>query len=80
MDTVEVTARFDPQGNITPISFIWQGQVYTVASIGRRWQAKDGMHILVMVQGNRAYHLVYNDTSSTWKLIRGTEIPTVPRV
>jgi hypothetical protein len=80
MDTIEVTARFDSQGNITPISFTWQGSVYTVESIGRRWEAKDGLHMLVMVVGNRAYHLVYNGKSKTWKLIRGTEIPTVPRV
>jgi len=80
MDTIEVTARFDSQGNITPISFTWQGIVYTVESIGRRWEAKDGLHMLVMVIGNRAYHLVFNEKASTWKLIRGTEIPTVPRV
>lgn len=80
MDTIEVTARFDSQGQVTPISFTWQGIVYTVESIGRRWEAKDGLHILVMDHNNRAYHLVFNEKASTWKLIRGTEIPTVPRV
>ena len=80
METIEVTARFDPEGKITPISFVWRGRVYPVESIGRSWEARDGLHMLVMVPGNRAYHLIYNPQDKTWKLVRGTEIPTVPRV
>lgn len=80
METIEVTALFDIQGNITPLSFIWQGRAYRVESTGRRWEAKDGLHILVMVPGNRAHHLVFNPKDCLWKLVRGTEIPTVPRI
>ena len=80
METVEVTARFDTQGGITPTSFVWQGRAYRVDSTGRHWEAKDGQHILVMVPGNRAYHLIFNNRTCIWKLVRGSEIPTVPRV
>ena len=80
METIEVTARFDTQGNITPLSFVLQGRLYQVDSVGRRWEAKDGMHILVMIPGNRAHHLVFNYKSLTWTLLRGTETPTVPRI
>ena len=79
METIEVTAQFDLQGRITPLGFVWQGRSYRVDSTGRRWEAKDGLHILVMVPGNRAFHLIFNRQTSIWQLIRGGEIPTVPR-
>ena len=80
MEKIDVTARFTPKGLVIPVSFTWQGQLYQVDSIGRRWKAKDGLHILVMTPGNRAYHLIFNDIDNTWMLIRGTEVPTVPRM
>lgn len=80
MEKIDVTARFSPDGVVSPVNFTWEGRTYRVDSIGRRWKAKDGLHMLVMTPGNRAYHLVFNDRENTWGLIRGTEIPTVPRV
>ena len=80
METIEVTARFDQQGRITPLNFVWQGRAYRVEGTGRRWEAKDGLHILVMVPGNRAFHLVFDCINGIWKLIRSSEIPTVPQV
>jgi hypothetical protein len=80
MEKIDVTAHFTPDGHVSPVSFTWQGKLYRVDSIGRRWKAKDGLHILVMTPGNRAYHLVFKDADNTWGLIRGAEIPTVPRV
>ena len=80
METIEVTAHFDLQGRVTPISFVWQGRSYRVEGTGRRWKAKDGVHILAMVSGNRAYHLIFDGESRIWKLVHGTEQPTVPRV
>ena len=79
METIEVTARFDLEGRITPVSFIWQGRSYRVDGTGRRWEAKDGLHILVMAPGNRAFHLIFNSQTCIWMLIRGGEVPTVPR-
>ena len=79
METIEVTAHFDPQGRITPLTFVWQGRSYRVEGTGRRWEAKDGIHILVMVTGNRAFHLIFDWGTGIWKLIRGSELPTVPQ-
>ena len=80
METIEVTARFDTQGHITPLNFTWQGRAYRIEATGRRWEAKDGLHILVMALGNRAFHIVFNSQTGIWKMIRGSEIPTVPRI
>ena len=80
METIEVTARFDPQGHIIPLNFVWQGRSYRVEGTGRRWEAKDGLHMLVMVPGNRAFHLIFNCQTGIWKLVRNSEVPTVPRV
>jgi hypothetical protein len=38
MEPVEVIARFDDQGRLTPLSFTWQGRSFPVDSTGRRWQ------------------------------------------
>ena len=66
MDPVEVTARFDPQGKVTPMDFTWQGHKYPVVSTGRRWEDENGEHILVMVPGEKVYELVYVPTQKRW--------------
>ena len=80
MDRIEVTAHFDTQGHITPLTFVWKGRSYRVEDTGRRWEAKDGRHILVMVSGNRAFHIIFDVNSCIWVLIRGSEQPTVPHM
>ena len=80
MEAIEVTAHFDTQGRITPLTFVWRGRSYRVEGTGRRWNAKDGLHILVMVTGNRAFHLIFENDKSTWKLVRSSEQPTVPQI
>jgi len=79
MDTIEVTAHFDPNGHITPIDFVWEDRSYRVEGIGRRWEAKDGFHILVMVPGNQVFHLIFNRNTGIWKLIRSIEQSTTPK-
>ena len=80
METIEVTAHFDSEGRITPLTFVWKGRSYRIEDTGRRWEAKDGIHILVMVTGNRAFHLIFDNISVIWKLIRSSEQPTVPQM
>ncbi len=77
MDPIEVTVRFDPQGNIIPLSFIWQRRTYRIDSIGRQWEAKDGQHVLVMTLGNRVHHLLHTD-KGVWYRVRGGDSPTIP--
>jgi hypothetical protein len=68
MNAIEVTAKFDLQGDASPISFTWQGTDYLVDSIGRRWRDEAGQHILVMVPGGRVFELVFNSSEGRWYL------------
>ena len=70
MEAVEVTTRFDRQGRIIPLSFIWRGREYTVLSVGRGWQDEAGQHLLVMVPGERVYELVFSTTELRWYMGR----------
>ena len=65
-EVVEVTARWDTQGEITPLSFTWQGSTYTVVSIGRRWRDEAGKHILCMAPGDQVYELVFQAVQEHW--------------
>ncbi len=78
MDPIEVTARFEPKGKIVPLSFIWKRRIYRVDSIGRQWDANDGIHILVMTPGNRAHHLLYMVEKGIWYRVMGGDTPTIP--
>jgi len=80
MEQIEVTARFDAHGKITPLGFVWKGRVNRVESIGRNWKADDGFHILVMTRGNKAYHLLFKPDKVCWYLLRGGGVPAVPMV
>ncbi|MFZ2098481.1 MAG: hypothetical protein WAV05_17755 [Anaerolineales bacterium] len=66
MEAIEVTARFDVQGNITPLNFSWKGGIYQVESTGRHWQDVEGMHFLVMVSGEKIYELTYRSGEGRW--------------
>ena len=66
MEPVEVIARFDAQGRLTPLSFIWQGQSISVASTGRRWQDERSEHILVMVPIEQVCELVFIPEERRW--------------
>ena len=69
METIEVTAQFDSQGNITPLSFTWDKVTYRIESTGRRWEAKDILHILVMTTGDQVFHLTYNREIGIWNIL-----------
>jgi len=75
MEEIEVTARFDSQGKITPLSFVWRGQGTLVDSIGRQWDSQDGTHLLVMDRGLHPYHLIYQANTTKWYLLA---MPTPP--
>ncbi|HEX9028048.1 MAG TPA: hypothetical protein VF823_02660 [Anaerolineales bacterium] len=68
MDAIEVTARFDAGGQVTPLSFTWQGRQFTVDSTGRRWEDETGLHILVMAPGGRIYELLFAPAARRWFL------------
>ena len=68
MDWIEVIARFDQDGRITPQHFTWQGVDYMVESTGRRWQDQEGQHVLVMVPGERVLELIFQAEQGRWYL------------
>jgi hypothetical protein len=70
MELIQVTARFDLDGKITPIEFTWNGRQYTLDSIGRRWQDEKGVHILVMIPGGRVFELLFVPAEGCWYLAR----------
>lgn len=68
VEAVEVVARFDLSGKIIPLSVTWREKNYSIESSGRRWQAEDGQHILVMTHSERMFELVFNPTAGRWYL------------
>lgn len=70
MQPVEVTARFAPDGKITPLRFRWRGGQYPIASTGRSWQAEDGQHILVMTTDGQMFELLFTPQAACWYLLQ----------
>ena len=70
MDSIEVIARFNEQGQIDPLSFILAGRSYLVDTIGRRWEDESGQHFLVLVPLERVFELLYVINESRWYLKR----------
>jgi hypothetical protein len=68
MEPVEVTARFTQSGQVSPLSFTWNGTHYPVESTGRRWADDDGLHILVMVPQGRVFELLFKPVIGEWHL------------
>jgi hypothetical protein len=66
MEPVEVTACYGIHGKVTPLSFTWQGREYLVEGTGRRWQAEDGLHLLVMAAGERVFELLFVPQDGCW--------------
>jgi len=52
LEPIEVSARFNTDGEVIPICFNWQDHEYPVVSTGRCWQDAKGHHMLVMVPDN----------------------------
>lgn len=69
MEAIDVTAEFDSQGRVTPMSFKWCGRSYRVISTGRQWGAEDGHHVLVMTAGDKVFHLCFVSGEGRWYLI-----------
>jgi hypothetical protein len=70
LELIEVTARFDEQGVVHPISFSHAGRTYRIAPTGRRWEDERGLHILVMAPLERVVELVFVPSQKCWYLAR----------
>ncbi len=68
MEPIEVTARFDEHGTITPLQFTWKGAIYRVQSTGRHWLDEAGLHILAEVANAHIYELTFKANEARWYL------------
>jgi hypothetical protein len=66
MIPIGVTAQFDIEGDIVPISFILKGVQYSIEAVGRKWQDEKGNHFLVMVPSERVYELLFAPNEMCW--------------
>lgn len=69
MDLIEVRSRIDRQGEIVPVDCVFRGKKYQVMGIGRRWQAEDGEHLMVMFPRDRAVELLHS-TDGSWYFLK----------
>ena len=66
---VEVEARWEADGSVTPIRFTVGGQPHRVTSVGRNWDvAGEGRNILVMDERRQVYELVLRVPELRWWL------------
>ncbi|GAB4531193.1 MAG: hypothetical protein Fur0018_19010 [Anaerolineales bacterium] len=62
---VDVTARFDPDGHITPI-FLHRGAQRLPLTVGRGWSNERGEHVLVQLPDGETLHLTFLRSSGRW--------------
>jgi len=79
MHEIEVIARHNTHGKIIPVSFMWQERTHKIDSIGRSWNANDGLHILVMDQRNQVFHLILRLETEKWYLLQVGNPRPLPR-
>jgi len=69
-----VEARFDEEGQVTPITFRWQGREVRISDVGRRWVEPRGphqlRHYLVMTPGQDTFELCIVTGTLQWKITR----------
>lgn len=66
---ITVTSATNPQGEVSPVRFTWRRRDYVICSWGRRWQAADGEHFLVMTATGRMFELVHRVRDGDWFLL-----------
>ena len=72
MDAIEITVRYDQDGQPDPLSFTWQGLLHRVDHTGRRWVAEDGVHVLVMDLSGRIFELLWARPEGRWYLVNAS--------
>lgn len=70
LEPIEVVARFDEHGKVHPLSLRWQGRNYLVEAAGRRWQAADGLHILILTPSGRAFEVRFQSGENLWFMVQ----------
>lgn len=72
-DSIGLTVSANHEGELTPISFNWQGKQHTVTSVGRQWTSDEGRHVLVMTAAGSRFELQLSRQDLAWYLKRAWE-------
>ena len=76
---VQVEARLESDGRVTPLAVVWQGRRVAVADVGRQWtQEQAGVphrHVLVMLPNSDRLELALNQHSLTWRVAQTWTTP-----
>lgn len=51
-----------------PVSFVWRGTQFTVASIDKTWLEPGQRHFSVRTLDSRRFHLWYDETHDCWQI------------
>ena len=65
---IAVEARFETDGSLRPLAFVWEGESIRIASYGRQWEQDGEDHFLVMSANEQVYELVYLQSEGIWQL------------
>ncbi len=64
-EPVDVTARFETEGRITPL-YLHRGAQRLPLSAGRGWSNENGEHILVQLPDGETAHLLFSPVTRRW--------------
>jgi hypothetical protein len=67
---VAVEAKFEVDGSLRPLAFMWEDEIIRIASYGRQWEKDGECHFLVMSASERVFELVYLPSEALWQLCR----------
>jgi PncC family amidohydrolase len=71
---VNVEARFDKEGRLTPLAFEWQGRSTPITSLGRTWSTQERgkvfEHYLVSTPGETVAELIFESGTRRWLVAR----------
>lgn len=77
IESVEVEARYDPDGRPTPLALVLKSRRHPIVDHGRQWTDSDGRHFLVTVAGGQIFQLNHNPSTGTWTAERVAGGPAI---
>lgn len=66
MEPIDLIARFDKEGRVQPLRFVWRGVNQEIESTGRRWSTEEGLFILVMTAEKKTFRLLEVRAEGKW--------------
>ena len=67
---ITVEARFDLEGGILPMAFVWEERRHLVRNHDRQWENIGERRFLVQVIGQGTFELDFYPSEGRWSLIR----------